>query len=1501
MKVGSEMKAECRIWVLAGVLIFCLCVSSVSAADWPMYRNDASNSGTSSETINLPLTEQWHSSAPSVEENGAVVSDGIIYMSTDNYELYAFTVATGDVVTGFPVTIGSSYGTPAVDSVNQKIYSLSESGLQAFNFNGTSAWTKAVGIIGYNYNQGPVIDAGFVYVKAGYYLYKYNSGGGLQWSSPTSGMNTQPSIMGDYVYVNSESGQIRKYNKATGTEVTTGGFPRSTSGSQAALTTVNGKIFHMGNILYAYNANDGSLLWSVPAGGDHTYYDSPAVSGGVVYVYGWDGKMYAFNENTGATMPGFPSVSLNTANDRNWGSPAIAGAKIFIGAGTSQNLTVLGAAGSANAGQVLAKYKTFSTDPQGFDLCSPVISDGVVFIMLDGGGLYAFFASGTEWEGGAIIINDGEECTESQVVTLSLDRGSNNLVTGMRISEDPLFTGASWEPYNETKSWPLSAGFGIKTVYVQFKDSNGQLSNVFNDQIEYSESCAPILPAPILLTPGESVSPGPILNTLTPDFIWSPVTGADNYHIFINDTATGELQTFEVASIPFTLPSGKLMDGRSYRWNMNSYNPLSTEDIGYGPGWGAPNTTRYYFRAPAIPPIVTNFTANVTYGAAPLNVLFNDTSTGSPTTWNWSFGDGETSGEINPLHTYINGGTYTVNLTVTEINGNQATRSKPYYIHVGENELAMDFIGDPRCGHSPLPVQFSDLSTLPHDQWKWDFGDEGTSYVEDPLHIYSGENSYNVSLYIANSSGGPWRFISITGYIRVIPVGVASFTDKPASDAGPLTVQFNDTSTGFISPVNYEWNFGDGETSTDQNPSHIYPTSATSYTYPVTLTVLGYCVQTNTTTRYITVESPPMSALFNADVTEGMAPLKVNFKDTSMGDPITWLWDFGDGTTSPEQNPAHTYAASGLYTVTLEVTNLFGGTSKNEVQNYIGAFASSHDLVFNTPGLSGTTDITFDTSVFIAAGGFYSLTGNILTLDYPAGSPFKQLVITLDPLTSSGTIISGHVISATLETKDLTGSLVAGAEKHTMIFYLNAIPPPGSVVQTDTIEHADPLTLQIFEALAVQNGMTLLDTCYEIFISTTIPESTIISKGIKMIVPEGWYDTYSGSTIAIIGVNSEGDASILSTGSPTQDGNYVIFNAPSFSGYDTFGIAALGSPPPPPSGDASSGDDTAPSGIGVEQPGVQNVAPAPAPAAPPQPATEQLAPPQEGEVASLTMDLSLDGVSVTTTSQNGEITLTIDREQAEKTGATVTTTDKTVSIVQTNFIVLVAAGKITENSGIITGQNIQSITFTSMPMQATIPNVGEVSSSVKAGLASLPPGAMITTSLSEPVSQEVLDAFKDALAKEGRELLAVAYTLTIVKTNMGNTLPATITMTCPPEWINKNGGTDLVSIVRIADDGTTRVLETSLVGYDDTGNMVFEAVSPDGLSIFGLLTAKLVEMKIMADPDAEPVPLSKPAMSTNIGMAGWGLTTIQDNPIILVGAVGVIAVFAYFGLWKRRM
>ena len=497
------------------------CVASLAAcmafatslafgADWPTWRNTPSNAGASSETINLPLTLGWHTTAPLVEENGVVVAGGVAYMATEDGKLYAFTVSTGVAVAGFPVTTAGSFSTPAVDVANGRVYQMGGTTLFARNLNGTSAWTATIGGVGANYTEGPLLDGGFVYVKAGGNLLKYNSAGVQQFSVPCPGGSTQPALSGSFLYSNSEAGTIRKYDKATGAEVIGGGFPISTASSQASLVVVDGLIFHKADQLYVYKISDGTLAWSKAAGGD-ALYNCVAVSGGAVYAYGFDdGKLYAFDETTGATLTGFPSVSLNSGG-RNWSSPAVAGDKVFVGAGTTQKLKVLGAAGTASAGQVLAEYPTFSADLQGFDLCSPAISDGWVFAMLDGGGLYAFSASGIAVQGG-ITINGGAACTTSANVVLSINNFGDNSITQMIISEDPFFAGAVYEPYAATKNWTLSAGFGLKTVYAKLKTSGGAESNVFSDTIDFETVCE----GQATPTPAPTTTPTAVVTAIVP-------------------------------------------------------------------------------------------------------------------------------------------------------------------------------------------------------------------------------------------------------------------------------------------------------------------------------------------------------------------------------------------------------------------------------------------------------------------------------------------------------------------------------------------------------------------------------------------------------------------------------------------------------------------------------------------------------------------------------------------------------------------------------------------------------------------------------------------------------------------------------------------------------------------------------------------------------------------------------------------------------------------------
>jgi PKD repeat protein len=149
----------------------------------------------------------------------------------------------------------------------------------------------------------------------------------------------------------------------------------------------------------------------------------------------------------------------------------------------------------------------------------------------------------------------------------------------------------------------------------------------------------------------------------------------------------------------------------------------------------------------------------------------------------------------------------------------------------------------------------------------------------------------------------------------VIVIFTVAFTGVPLTGQSDLSVAFTDQSTPQPSITSRLWDFGDGNTSTSQNPTHNYTVAGT---YSVTLTVSdGTSSSLLTKNDYITVNP---TASFSAGPITGNAPLQVTFTDTSLGVPTAWLWDFGDGNTSTVQSPMHTYSTAGLYTVQLTVS-----------------------------------------------------------------------------------------------------------------------------------------------------------------------------------------------------------------------------------------------------------------------------------------------------------------------------------------------------------------------------------------------------------------------------------------------------------------------------------------------------------------------------------------------------------------------------------------------------
>jgi len=220
-------------------------------------------------------------------------------------------------------------------------------------------------------------------------------------------------------------------------------------------------------------------------------------------------------------------------------------------------------------------------------------------------------------------------------------------------------------------------------------------------------------------------------------------------------------------------------------------------------------------------------------------------------------------------------------------------------------------------------IQFSNTSTGKVASWSWDFGDGNTSALENPFHAYAEKGHYTVSLTVANRGGSDTDTLAIT----VFGPPSAAFSASETKTKPGSSIQFMDKSTGDVD--SWLWDFGDGNTSTEENPSHTY---AERGDYTVSLTVSNKA-GSDTETLAITVLTPP-NANFSALETRAKVDSTIQFTDQSTGDIDSWLWDFGDGNTSTEQNPSHTYRHAGMYTVSLTVSNAVSSDTR-EKKDYI--------------------------------------------------------------------------------------------------------------------------------------------------------------------------------------------------------------------------------------------------------------------------------------------------------------------------------------------------------------------------------------------------------------------------------------------------------------------------------------------------------------------------------------------------------------------------------------
>ncbi len=296
----------------------------------------------------------------------------------------------------------------------------------------------------------------------------------------------------------------------------------------------------------------------------------------------------------------------------------------------------------------------------------------------------------------------------------------------------------------------------------------------------------------------------------------------------------------------------------------------------------------------------------------PLTVSFQNNSVGA-TNYSWDFGDGTITGGLNPTHTYTTVGNFSVTLTAINANGCSDTIQKIGIVKLGPPEI-LSFETLPTSGCAPVTVQLKAKiqSPEPINAWLWTFGDGNTSTAQTPTHIYNNVGNYNVRLIVTTVSGcADTLFMADAVLVGNKPN--AMFSADPRKGCADTMVVFSDASNGNV--TDWFWDFGDGNTSTEQNPEHIY-TDTGYFTIQLIVSSNG-CYDTITKLDYI-YTLPPVARF--KKIIPCSNPYNIKFLDSSIA-PQTWFWDFGDGSTTTDQNPTHLYQDTGTYQVSLTVTN----------------------------------------------------------------------------------------------------------------------------------------------------------------------------------------------------------------------------------------------------------------------------------------------------------------------------------------------------------------------------------------------------------------------------------------------------------------------------------------------------------------------------------------------------------------------------------------------------
>lgn len=401
--------------------------------------------------------------------------------------------------------------------------------------------------------------------------------------------------------------------------------------------------------------------------------------------------------------------------------------------------------------------------------------------------------------------------------------------------------------------------------------------------------------------------------------------------------------------------------------------------------------------------LISDFSANVTVGEAPLTVQFTDQSTGA-TSWTWDFGDGSTSALQSPSHVYTTEGVYTVSLTVSN-GASTDTETKVNYINI-------------TLGNSGYIMADGTITT-----------DDGTFYDAGGANANYGNDENYTMTFVPATVGNKLKFV-----FEVFDIEPATTCDFDRIMVYDSIVAHADALIG---------TYCNGTPLSQFEATNVDGAVTFVFASDNLLTYGGWKATISSVT-------PVLIADFSADINSGDTPLTVQFTDISTGSPISWAWDFGDGTSSTAPSPSHTYTEPGTYSVSLLVGDGIGTSTETKV-DYITAIGTKVIALSGNLNLSNVDlGATATTTLNIANSGNELLT--ITGIDLPLGYTADW---------TSGTIVASGsknviITFAPTEAKDYNGTITINGDQTsgTNTITVNGIGITQTITGIDDVERA---------------------------------------------------------------------------------------------------------------------------------------------------------------------------------------------------------------------------------------------------------------------------------------------------------------------------------------------------------------------------------------------------------------------------------------------------------------